>query len=81
MSDAGVLTPLVEEVLLLVLLEELRGPSLVQEQRVNPLDVIHTHLCTLTAAGQSLCIIIVSHNRWLKQVYVSSKQGFVELVC
>jgi len=38
---------LVEHKLLLVLLEELGGPRLVQEQRVHTLDVVHIHLRSL----------------------------------
>ena len=36
-----------EQELVLVLLQELRGSVLVQEQRVDPLDIINTHFSTL----------------------------------
>ena len=41
------LTDFTEHELLLVLLQELRGARLVQEQRVDSLDVVHLHFCTL----------------------------------
>ena len=43
----GRLAALAEEELLLVLLQELGGAQLIQEERVDPLDVVHLDFCTL----------------------------------
>lgn len=44
----GTLTELIEEEGVLVFLHVLRGARLVQEERVDPLDVVHLHLGALT---------------------------------
>ena len=43
----GILTELVEEEGILVFLHVLRGARLVQEERVDPFDVVHLHLGAL----------------------------------
>lgn len=46
-AGAGTLTELIEEECILVLLHVLCGPGLVQEERIDPLDVIYLYLCAL----------------------------------
>ena len=56
-------TNFMEHELLLVLLEELCGSGLVQEERVDTLDVLHAHLSTLEAQHRCVMKILLDNDQ------------------